>query len=292
MPVIGSSVLYVSGCGDCRTGILVENTTAYFVIRNVFVHDGPTSSANIVMKNASNGRVEASKVVNGNSGIVLWVSERNSVTGNEVSGFGVGIDLVLSRGNVVEENSIQDAGWPITVRASSSNKLLGNVIEGRALASAAAGVSIEMNSSFNVFEGNIIHGGNFGVSVEVDSHSNLIKGNLIESMERSGIQVGTGSQNNTIDGNVVIDSGRGILLNQAFDTKLTSNWISSFTRTYPPGLDRFTGKGIWVIDSSNTLVQHNSVTAPVGISICNSSHTFRRANNLRDADRKLETFCP
>lgn len=260
-----SKVFFAQGF---NTGILVENTTSHFIIRNVLVHHGLTSSANIVLKNVTNGRIEASRVESGNVGIALRFTNNTALVDNEIRGFGVGLSLGFSHGNLVEGNLIQDSDRPVFALGSSRNRYVGNIME-----RAALGVSINRNSSFNVFERNTIRDSNFGIGISLDSHSNTVRENLI-SVEREGIGVGIGSQQNTIKDNIILDSGLGILLNQAFETRVESNSIIASTRTSPPGVERFTGRGIWVVDSTQNWLTNNTITAPVGISICRSTFAF------------------
>lgn len=252
------------------------------------------SSANLVFKNVINGRVETSHVSRGNIGILFWETLDSVVAGNDISGFGVGVELDSSSGVLIEGNLIGDSAWPIFAALSTYNWFLGNAIEGREMLTASQGVAIYFNSSFNVLEGNIIRGGSFGVSVQSDSHFNMVRDNQIMHVDRSGVAVGTGSRGNTVEDNTIVDSGRGVTVFQAFETRVESNWISAFIRDFPPGSERFSGKGVWVLDSSNTRITGNTVTAPVGISICNSWATFIAPppNDLREADRPIERCSP
>lgn len=279
-----SAVFFTQGA---QAGILVENTQAHFVIRNVFVHDGPTSSSNVVLKNVTNGRVQDSRIFNGNIGILISrLSSDNAVAGNEIIGFGIGVELSRTSRNLVEGNWIKDTARPIFTLWSSHNRFVGNMIEGRQ-GTAGAGVSMTRNSSFNLFEGNRIAMSGFGVEAALDSHFNLIVGNIISHVDDHAIGVGLGSVGNIIEGNTIVDSGLGVLLNQAFETTVSSNLISAFVRTSPPGNERFTGKGVWVFESSHNWVTGNTIVAPVGIALCRSMATFLAPppNDLSGSER-------
>lgn len=282
--VVNSPVFFAPGF---RAGILVENTNAFFVIRSVFVVDGPGSSANIVLKNVMNGRIESSKILNGNRGIVLRLTNGAVVTGNEVSGLGVGIDLGQSSGNLVEENLISNTGIPIEVRVSSwFNIVQDNVIEGR-VGPDAVYSTISFNSSFNVFRRNLVRNGLFGIAVFEDSHFNRIVQNEFVGAEESAVHVYPGSRGTMIMGNIIIDSGRGIFLLGTIGTVILGNSISAVVKHTVPGLDRYTGRGVWLHESSWTIIAANSIKAPVGIQICDSPHTFLLRNDLAESQRKL-----
>ena len=278
---VGYSVFFIQGAS---AGILVENTTASFIIRSVYVHDGPDSSANIVLKNVTNGSVDSVSVSNGNIGVLLWMTRDSSVARSEVSGFhfrGIGLDI--SSENAVEGNTIHDLGYPILARASSHNRFINNTIQ-----RAIGGVTISRNSSYNTFQDNIIRDSNFGIDVSIDSNFNLVSENTM-SVDREGILVGLGSTGNIIRDNNIPNSGLGVLLNRAVDTQVTSNNIVAYTTTSPPGAELFTGKGVWVLGSNSTRVTTNVITAPVGISICNSLKTFIAPphNDLSGSSQKI-----
>ena len=88
-------------------GIWIKNTTAYFVIRNVHVHDGWVNyKYGIYFENVMNGRAENARVENNTVGIGLLVSDNNLIYHNNiVRNDNVGIYLGGSDNNRIYHNN-------------------------------------------------------------------------------------------------------------------------------------------------------------------------------------------
>lgn len=60
-------------------GIYIRDTTSYFIIRDIFVHNGTPTFEGIILNNTENGRVENSHVMANWNGIVIFSSANVSV---------------------------------------------------------------------------------------------------------------------------------------------------------------------------------------------------------------------
>ncbi len=95
---------------SASTGIRVGNTTADFVIRDVYVHGtGGSGGAGVVLANVSGGRIERSRIENNSFGVALWQStdvvlEGNNVSGNRWTGIQATGARVVLRGNTISDN--------------------------------------------------------------------------------------------------------------------------------------------------------------------------------------------
>ncbi len=78
-----SNCILVCSAPYC-VGIQVQNTRAYFVIQNVFIHDGYPNSLDISFSNVTNGEVESSNLTS-YSGISIINSGNVTVSGNNVA---------------------------------------------------------------------------------------------------------------------------------------------------------------------------------------------------------------
>jgi len=132
-------------------GIHIQNTTRYFVIRNVVVENGGSSYDGIYLENVRNGRV-ANVICNKNRfGIHLHDSDNNVLTNNTVENNWIGIYLSYSDNNTLESNIVENNKGPgISLHSSSHNTLSGNTARNNP-------VGISLFDSDNVFiENNLV----------------------------------------------------------------------------------------------------------------------------------------
>lgn len=233
-------------------GILVANTTAHFVIRNVNVHSGSIVKdaplkAGISLINLGNATIERSFVIENRVGVLFeWVSKstirRNTAIGNED-----GLALLGSDENLIENNLVRKGLIGIDIAdGSRQNFVSHNIIEG------------------NTFDGVYLT----GKSATGQPGSNQFVRNLIRDNQHSGITI-TFVTGNTFEDNLVAGSAIGILVFRASRTLLSHNLLLS------------NGFGFQLVSSSfNTisgnLVVHNSV----GIWMCAGRGNVMEANHL------------
>jgi len=106
-------------------GIWIKDTTAYFVARNVHVHDGENSNYGICFDNVVNGEVKNVTIENNRTGIYLVRSKNNDVTRCYISNqFGEDIRLELSDNNVISGCKISNSSDTGLALENSSNNLI------------------------------------------------------------------------------------------------------------------------------------------------------------------------
>lgn len=111
-------------------GIEIRNTTAFFVVRGVYVHPSTTPSRHgILLSNVTNGRIEDSMISDNHHGIELQLSSNVTVARNVISsnrGLG-GVRLVVSDNITVVDNRFSDNYVGIFFLSSTNSTVSRNV---------------------------------------------------------------------------------------------------------------------------------------------------------------------
>ena len=218
-------------------GIEIRDTTAHFVIRDVFVHSGLSDYHGIILR-APNGRVENSLIAWNRFGVVPgW---NTTVVGNAISNCYNGIFADSVAVVKIADNSFhQFAGDGIYVQHTGRVHISNNRGSfGR------AGVYLD-TSSYAIVENNLFFNNGYGVYIKrgslhevrnntirdsatgiwVDSSHNTITNNSVVTSWSHGIQI-QGGINNSVHHNSLIDNGH-----QAQDKVGSNQWDDG----YPSG---------------------------------------------------------
>jgi len=113
-------------------GIWVENTTAYFVIRNCYVHNGRDNNyLGILFDNVVNGKIINSLVENNGHGIYLLNHSSNNTIENNTARNSKddGIQLDYSYNNLISNNTVENNRDGIDLWGSNNNLILNNTVE-------------------------------------------------------------------------------------------------------------------------------------------------------------------
>ncbi|MEM4160522.1 MAG: NosD domain-containing protein, partial [Thermoplasmata archaeon] len=118
------------GGGYC---IWIENTDAYFIIRNCTLYNATNLSTEpygigIALKHVQNGTVEESSISGNNEGVYFYSSKYNSILNNSIVDNLVGVDMMgSSQFNTVWDNNISNNSYyGIYSWASSNNQITYN----------------------------------------------------------------------------------------------------------------------------------------------------------------------
>ena len=189
-------------------GIFVTNTTARFIIRNCYVHDGKSNYKDgIFFYNVINGKIENNIVENTSLGILLDNADNNLISNDLFENNGTGILLSHSNNNLVENN----------IASGNSH---GFVLEG----------------SNNLISNNIARANSIGVTFL--GSNNFILNNIIENNEGYGIEL-TGGSNNNFSNNIVRNNHNdGIFLHHS-ENNIVSNNIFENNSYYGIELDHY-----------------------------------------------------
>jgi parallel beta-helix repeat protein len=208
-------------------GIEIRDTTAYFVIRNCYVHNG--GNRGIWFFNVKNGKIDNNLFKNNSTGIYLdFHSENNLISNNIVGNSEYGVWIYRSDNNIISNNVAENSNYGILLYANSSHNLISN----------------------NIVQNNV-HSINLS-----ESNNNLIENNTVENNE-VGILLHS-SGNNFVSNNMMINNGSGIYLNSSDNNLVTNNTVENshhgavYSIAVPPA-----GSGIYVYNSNNNLIVHN-----------------------------------
>jgi len=108
-------------------GITIQNTTAYFIIRNCLVENGGGTYDGIYFDNAINGIVDNNTCKNNFYGIYLDSSSNNNLTGNTCENNDTGIFLVSSSyDNLTNNTCSNNSNGGIWIETSDNNHIYHN----------------------------------------------------------------------------------------------------------------------------------------------------------------------
>jgi parallel beta-helix repeat protein len=208
-------------------GIEIRNTTAYFIIRNCYVHNG--GYYGIWFFNVTNGKIDNNLVENNSTGIYLVGSNNNFISNNILGNSEYGIWIYRSDNNLISNNVAENNNYGILLYANSNYDLISN----------------------NTVENNV-HGINLS-----ESDNNLISNNTVENNE-VGILIHS-SGNNFVSKNMMMNNGSGIYLNSSDNNLISNNTVENshhgavYSIAVPPA-----GSGIYIYRSDNNLIFRNN----------------------------------
>ena len=200
-------------------GIRVENTTAHFIIRNCYMHEGGLSYDGIQFDNVKNGSIENNLAENNCFGSIVLVYSDNNLVKN----------------NIVENNYFLG----IRLYYSDSNRISNNTVENNGL----NGIYFD-HSDNNLISGNTMENNYYGILLGY-SYNNIISNNNIVWNDYLGIALG-GSDNNVISNNIIGNNEFGIPLDSSNNNFILNNIVEN------------NDNGIYLYNSNNNLIYHNN----------------------------------
>jgi len=228
-------------------GIAICNTSAYFIVRACYFHDGrPNNNAGIHLNNCTNGVLDNNTCSNNMAGILLDISSSNAMLGNTCSSNnGSGIDLYSSSENILAFNDCSNNSGGISLSQSNNNVLSNN------------------NWSDN-----------WGGIYVLQSSNNTLSNNGASSNDDVGIVV-AGGGTNTLRWNNCSCNGHGILIWQSsYNTLTNSNssdnddyGIGLFSSNYNALSDNYcskNGNGTFLFQSSGNTLNNNTCDLNIG----------------------------
>lgn len=242
-------------------GIEIRNTTAHFVIRNCYVHDGWANHySGIHFNNVVNGKID-----------------NNIVENNRY----YGIHLDYSDSNLVLNNVVENNLEGIFLGNSDNNLIPNNVLEINQLA-FSRGISLIFSDN-NLISNNILRNAKYcGIELML-SRNNLISNNIIENNKYRGIYLAS-SENNILRNNVLQNYGLEVFGNVASDFYHdidTSNTINGKPIYYLIEQENLTVDGsamdigyLGLVSCENILVKNLAVSYNMqGILLANTSYS-------------------
>jgi parallel beta-helix repeat protein len=272
--------------------IWIENTTAWFVIRNCMVWnatnwDVEPNGVGIYLKKVQNAILSGIECYGPRVGLLLGLSNNNTITNNKCGNNSLySICLSNSNNNTITNNTCSNNSVTVELYSSSNNTVANNTCT-----ECSAGCVSMDGSNYNIISNNngpgaylsysknniILDNNFFGGPVQLDSSDN----NIIKNNNCSGnLEFGgrgmyiVDSNNNTIlNNNCSTNSWEGICL--AFSCK---NIITNNTCSDNGG----TGISIRDFSNNNTIMNNNCSSNPYGISIWQSNNNTITYNNISE----------
>ncbi|NVM53078.1 MAG: right-handed parallel beta-helix repeat-containing protein [Candidatus Helarchaeota archaeon] len=240
--VIENYIIDASGFGT--NGLLIENTDAYFILRNCTVTNADWHKAGINLKNVTNAKIINNTVKDNYYGIFLNISTNIALTNN--TAYYNGIYLYYSNYNNLTRNTanVNSGGSGILVRVSEYNNLINNTANDNYW-----GINL-MKSTNNTLTNNTANNNHFGFHLE-NSNKNNLTHNTANDNSLSGVYLEYyfgGSHNNTLTNNTLIRNRRhGIRIDESHDNVVARNEIEG------------SNYGIRIEDSINNQFNNNTI---------------------------------
>ncbi len=283
-----SSVPVVFPSGTLIAGILIANTTAYVILRNVEVYSLIPEwfmNLNIVLSNTTNVSVESSRVWAGSTGVALLGARDSRVVSNEffyltqpvaIAG-GLPVPTSIASGNSVSQNWIHDSrDTGVVLVAATDNLISDNWISNM----EAWGGFIDRGSANNVFSGNHVSNSAVGIEAVDSSLNNTISQNSF-NVTILGVGVGFGANGTIVSDNEIHSLKWGVNLIDVSGTRVSQNTVQA------------SAIGINLLEATvGDTITGNVVTSHIGLFICGTeigfNHIAPPPNDLRASDRPIE----
>ena len=154
-------------------GIEIGQTTASFVIRDVYVHSGGSTNNGIYLYMVSNGRVENATLTDNWNGIFVYTTSRNiTITGSRASSNSyTGIALSAVSQVTVSGNQVFSNEGGISVQSSSNVAIVGNNVS-----SNGGGISFLSVPNSTIADNHVSFNGGAGIHVS-QSDNVVVAGN-------------------------------------------------------------------------------------------------------------------
>ncbi|MEM3444811.1 MAG: NosD domain-containing protein [Thermoplasmata archaeon] len=247
--------------------IWIENTDAYFVIRNCTVYNATSSGsapygAGIALNNVRHGTLDSNKCNNSRYGIYLYGSSLyNNITNNNASCnsyHGIYMYSSCNNNTITNNNASGNSYDGIRLYSSCNN----NTITNNNASDNRYGYGIYLYSSCNntITHNNASNNSDDGIRLS-SSMNNTIANNNASSNKMYGISLLQSSNNSITNNNVSGNSDNGIYLSSTSNNTITSNNACSNLN------------GIWLEYSSNNTITNNNVSSNrYGIYLYSSSN--------------------
>jgi parallel beta-helix repeat protein len=245
-------------------GIHIENTDAYFTIRNCYVYNGTNQSSynnGIYLKNSNNGTIMNNNLSKISTGIYLdGYCEENFIVNNNLTNCSNGVYLSLSDNTIIHNNSILTYQMGMRIFRSKINITQNTIIRDKTTSSnneyglsirycenilikdnyifgfhrggvGQAGILFD-ESKYNIIDNNSILKNKVGIYFWEDSYYNTFTNNTLVDNIEYGIYLrsfGAIACNNSIDQTNTINGDPVLYFYEVYGTKKNPIIIENFT---------------------------------------------------------------
>ena len=197
-------------------------------IKNMEIKSFPPSG--IYLFESSNNIISGNKIARCWHGISLKGSSNNSIFGNKIiNNYDNGVRILWSSNNSIFENDITNKDTGILIDHSSNYN---SVSRNNITANDYSGIRMYESSHNRIFENNITANDDYGIQSFWGTSNNIISGNYISANNGYGINLYK-SLNNSITENKIANNGYGIRLeNSSSNSIYHNNFIDNAQQVY------------------------------------------------------------
>jgi len=163
-------------------GIKIENTTAYFVVKDCLIH-GNVAGYGVTLFNAPNGAVRCNEFSSLGTGVTIWFTSISAVRMNEMTGLTYGVYIQGSDNCTIEYNKMTGGTQGIRITSSEYCAVTMNVIG----ANSVNGILMDHSSDCQITFNNLASNG-YGIHLENSTgfnhlHHNNLLGNTVQAYD-------------------------------------------------------------------------------------------------------------
>jgi parallel beta-helix repeat protein len=270
------------------TGIYIEGTDAYFIVRNCFIHDGIGSGySGIYLYGCVNGILSGNTCLNNLAGIYLESSDGITVSDNTCRYNYDGIYLYDSGGITLSNNDCSfNSRYGVLLYSSSDNIISNNTLD----TNSNIGIFLQQSSNGNAISNNTCSNANYGICLS-QSSGNTIDNNTCSLSYLSGMRLSL-SSGNILRNNNCSSNDIGIILQRSSSNALSNNncssnddygiyiYLSSNSNTLSNNTCSYDYYGMYLVSSSgNDLIDNICSYNSEGIYLSSSSDNTLSNNN-------------
>jgi parallel beta-helix repeat protein len=195
----------INAPGANANGIYIQNTTAYFVVRNCLVENGSANPWNLPLRpaydgiyllNVVNGEIENNTFRNDCNGISLINSSNNHLTNNtSENNWVAGIHITSSSNNTLTNNICMNSGYGIFISGFASEKpnhggwviflSLNNTLSNNTCSNNEYGIYLGPSSPNNTLTRNTCENNNYGIYLTDSSGNTIFHNRLLNNTENN-----------------------------------------------------------------------------------------------------------
>jgi PGF-pre-PGF domain-containing protein len=202
-------------------GITIQNTNAYFIIRNCLVENGGGSYSGIYLDSVINGKVKNNICENNYNGIYLYDSYECTIDNNNCSNNpNNGIHLYECWADSLTNNTCDGNYDGIYIYGSDDGTVSNNTCSNN----DDAGIYVD-SSDYNILDSNTCESNDYGIYLYYSSNDNLLNNTCNNNDD--GIYLYDDSDYNILDSNTCEGNNEGIHLSYSDYDNLLNNTCSN-----------------------------------------------------------------
>jgi len=272
-------------------GIYIENTDAYFVIRNCVIHDGGTTYNGIRFSSVTNGKINNITSYNNYCGVILCCSSNNKITSNQIYNNYYGVHLYYSSNNntISNCNVYNNTYYEIFLEAYFDSGCDYNQITNCAVHNKGHGIYLESSNNNQI--SNCVVYNTSGIELFSSSNNKITNCDIYNNFNgislKYSLYMGSSSDNQISKCKIYSNSNNGIYLDSSSNTitncAVYNNdkygiWLYSSSNNNITNCNVYNNyNGVYLGYSSNNEIHYNNIygNTDYGIYNCDSQPKYR-----------------